>query len=165
MNDPATNESATRRYLTDLLSRFLRPNLTQIDPLLFVGGQFRADEWPTIAALGVRAVLSMQAENVDRFSGTPPDRTLRVAVIDYHAPTIEQLHVAAAFGTAARRDGLPLFVHCRAGVGRAPIAAAACLVAEGHTPAQAIRLIARARTIVMPNTEQLTALHAYAASR
>jgi predicted protein tyrosine phosphatase len=129
-------------------------NVSQIDELLFVGGQFRPRQWPALHALGIRAVLSLQAEREDRFFGPPPARTLRLEVPDFHAPTVEQLHVAIEFVRAAQAEQLPVLVHCHAGVGRAALTASAFLIAQGHERAAAFGAIRRARPIVLLNELQ-----------
>ena len=133
-------------------------NVSQIDDLLFVGGQFRPRQWPALHALGIRAVLSLQAEYEDQFFGPPPARTLRLEVPDFRAPTVEQLHAAVAFVRAAQADRLPVLVHCHAGVGRAALTASAFLIAQGHDRASAFYTIRRARPIVLLNELQQTRL-------
>src|SRR6266542_480801 len=120
------------RYLRTQWRRAFGLNVSQIDELLFVGGQFRPQQWPALHALGIRAVLSLQAEYQDQFHGPPPARSLRLEVPDFHPPTVEQLHAAVAFIQSARAERLPVMVHCHAGVGRAALTASAYLVSQGH---------------------------------
>jgi protein-tyrosine phosphatase len=134
-------------------------SISVIDPLLFVGGQFSPDVWPLMHELGLRAVLSLQAERHDRFSGPPPARTLRIAVPDFTAPSLAQLAEGVAFIAEAHAADLPVYIHCHAGMGRAPTMAAAYLVARrGLSPAEAISLLVEARPIVDPSREQLERL-------
>jgi len=134
--------------------RVFGPNISRIDELLFVGGEFRARQWPRLRALGVRAVLSLQAEREDVFHGPPPERTLRLEVPDFHPPTVEQLREAVAFIQAAHDDRLPVLVHCHAGVGRASLTASAYLVTRGLSHDEAFQSIRRARPIVYLNDLQ-----------
>ena len=129
-------------------------NVSQIDDLLFVGGQFRARQWPALRALGIRAVLSLQAEREDTFYGPPPNRVLRLLVPDFHPPLIGQLQEAVAFIQAAHADQLPVLVHCHAGVGRAALTASAFLVAGGMSHAEAFAYLRRARPIIALNAIQ-----------
>jgi protein tyrosine/serine phosphatase len=142
------------RYLRTQWRRVFGVNVTQIDELLFVGGQFRPQQWPALHALGIRAVLSLQAEYKDQFHGPAPARTLRLEVLDFHPPTVEQLHEAVAFIESARAEGLPVMVHCHAGIGRAALTASAYLVSQGLDHAAAFRIIRRARPIVVLNAMQ-----------
>jgi protein tyrosine phosphatase (PTP) superfamily phosphohydrolase (DUF442 family) len=141
-------------YLRTQWRRGFGLNVSRIDDLLFVGGQFRARQWPELRALGIRAVLSLQAEREDVFQGPPPDRALRLLVPDFHPPSIEQLHQAVAFIQAAHADQLPVLVHCHAGVGRAALTASAFLVAGGMGHAEAFAFLRRARPIIALNAIQ-----------
>jgi protein-tyrosine phosphatase len=151
-----------RTYLRVQLRRLFGLNMSQVGPLLFVGGQFRPSQWPAIYGLGVRAVLSLQAEREDRFEGPTPERTLRLLVSDFHAPTIDQLSEGVAFITSAHAGGLAVLVHCHAGVGRAPLAAAAYLIARHEISyREALGHLRAARPIIAPNLRQLARLREY----
>ena len=141
-------------YLRTQWRRGFGLNVSRIDDLLFVGGQFRARQWPALRALGIRAVLSLQAEREDTFHGRPPDRALRLAVPDFHPPLIDQLQEAVAFIRAAHAEQLPVLVHCHAGVGRAALTASAFLVAGGMSHAEAFAYLRCARPIIRLNAIQ-----------
>lgn len=148
-----------RVYLSTQLRRLFGLNASIIEPDLLVGGQFRPDQWPALRALGVRAVLSMQAEREDRFAGGAPDRLLRLAVQDFTPPTIEQLADGIAFISAAHQAGLTVFVHCHAGVGRAPLMAAAYLMYRRDLDHRtALARIRTARPIIGLNRSQIKRL-------
>lgn len=146
------------KYAATQWRRIFGLNISRVNDFLFVGGEFRAGQWPLIRALGVRAVLSLQQEREDAFEGPPPDRALRLLVPDFHPPSIDQLHEACAFISAAHAEGLPVMVHCHAGVGRAPLTAGAYLVTQGHTGESAIEHIRLARPIIGLNQVQLARL-------
>lgn len=151
-------------YVRTQWRRYFGLNISPVEQLLFVGGQFHPEQWPLVHALGVRAVLSMQAEREDRFAGEPPARALRLHVPDFTAPSLEQLTEGVAFITEAHRDEQPVFIHCHAGVGRAPIMAAAYLMASrrvGHRAALA--QIRAARPIIGPNQAQVGRLREFEA--
>lgn len=149
-----------RSYWKTQWRRFFGLNVSQIEPLLFVGGEFRASQWPLLYELGIRAVLNLQAEREDLFTDTPPERTLRLLVRDYFAPSIEQLTEGVAFLAAAHADQLPVLVHCHAGVGRAPMTTAAYLVAQrGMEHRAAVAYLRAARPIIGLNWSQLRRLH------
>ena len=159
---PVLYNITMRTYLRVQWQRLFGLNLSQVSPLLFVGGQFRPSQWPQIYDLGVRAVLSLQAEHEDRFFGPPPERTLRLRVSDFHAPTLSQISEGVAFITAAHDSGLAVLIHCHAGVGRAPLMAAAYLISRhGMSYHRALRQIHTARPIVAPNLRQTAQLREY----
>jgi len=141
-------------YLRTQWRRGFGLNVSRIDDLLFVGGQFRARQWPALRALGIRAVLSLQAEREDVFHGPPPDRKLRLLVPDFHPPSIEQLQEAVGFIQAAHAAQLPVLVHCLAGVGRAALTASAFLIAGGMRRTEAFAHLRRARPIIALNAMQ-----------
>ncbi|WP_298819438.1 dual specificity protein phosphatase family protein [Chloroflexus sp.] len=154
--------SRLHRYLSSQWQRFFGLNITAITPMLFVGGQFHPRQWPIIYTLGVRAVLSLQAERADTFHGPLPARNLRLLVPDFHPPTIEQLDEGVHFIAQAISDGLPVFVHCHAGVGRAPLMAAAYLMARhGLEHQAALTTLRLARPIIRPNRRQIGRLREY----
>ena len=156
--DPAAltlrNPTHLGRYLRTQWQRAFGLNVSQIDDLLFVGGQFRPEQWPALHALGIRAVLSLQAEYEDQFHGPPPTRALRLEVPDFHPPSVEQLREAVAFVQAAHAEQLPVMIHCHAGVGRAALTASAYLVSQGRGGAEAFHAIRQARPIVLLNDVQ-----------
>jgi protein-tyrosine phosphatase len=153
-----------RAHLRAKLRRLFGINISQITPLLLVGGQFDPEQWPAISALGVRAVLSLQAERVDRFIGPPPERALRLHVIDFTAPTQAQLDEGVRFIATAHAAELPVFVHCHGGIGRAPLMAAAYLMAShGHDHREALALLRAVRPFIAPNPLQLACLRTYEA--
>jgi protein tyrosine phosphatase (PTP) superfamily phosphohydrolase (DUF442 family) len=145
-------------YAVTQWRRMFGLNVSQIDDLLFVGGEFTSAQWPDLNALGIRAVLSLQAEREDQFDGAPPDRRLRLPVEDFHPPTIAQLREAIAFIDSCRADGLPVLIHCHAGVGRASLTASAYLMTRGLSSSDAFETIRRARPIVTLNGLQLERL-------
>lgn len=153
------------RYLQTQWRRTFGLNASQVHEKLWVGGEFRPAQWPALQALGVRAVLSMQAEREDSFVGSPPERVLRVPVLDFHAPSLPQLDEAVAFVQHAWRDGLPVLVHCHAGVGRAPLTAAAALVAQGMPLDVALRLLYRQRPVIRVAGIQLARLEEWVGQR
>lgn len=142
------------RYLRTQWRRVVGPNLSQVDRMLYVGGEFSLASWPALHALGVRAVLSLQGEREDAFCDPLPLRTLRLEVRDFHPPSLEQLDQAVAFLRESRAQGTPTLVHCHAGVGRAPLTAAAFLIAEGASCDEALGRIYHARPIIRLNRRQ-----------
>ncbi len=150
-------------YATTQLRRAFGLNVSKIDDLLYVGGQFRPAQWAQLYALGIRAVLSLQDEYEDRFDGPPAPRSLRLRVPDFYPPSLDQLQEAVTFIADARAEQLPVMVHCHAGVGRASLTASAFLVAQGTGHGEAFHTIRRARPIVILNDRQLARLREWEA--
>ncbi|MBC8163930.1 MAG: dual specificity protein phosphatase family protein [Roseiflexaceae bacterium] len=142
------------RFLVTQWRRAFGLNLSRLDDLLFIGGEFPCERWPALHALGIRAVLSLQGEREDIFCDPLPARTLRLEVEDFHAPSLAQLEQAVAFLRESRQRGEPTLIHCHAGVGRAPLTAAALLISEGASASAAVRRIHDARPIIRLNARQ-----------
>lgn len=60
---------------------------------------------------------------------------------------------AMRFAAAAGASGKPVAIHCRAGIGRSSLMAAAMLVNDGISPDAALAAIAEARGLPVPDTE------------
>lgn len=154
--------TAMQRYFSTQWKRLFGLNHSPVTAALFVGGQFAPEQWPALAALGVRAVLSLQAEREDRFAGGGPERALRLPVIDFTPPSLEQFDEGVGFITACVAAELPVFVHCHSGIGRAPLMAAAYLMtSEAVSHSVALARIKAARPIIGPNLPQLMRLREY----
>src|SRR4051794_41174309 len=76
---PLTELARLWLYAVTQWRRMFGLNISRVDDLLFVGGEFSAAQWAKLYAFGIRAVLSLQAEREDQFAG-PPARALRLAV-------------------------------------------------------------------------------------
>jgi protein-tyrosine phosphatase len=151
---PPRDPARLWRYFTTQWRRAFGLNVTKLDDMLYVGGEFSAAQWRQLYALGVRAVLSLQAEREDVFDGTPPTHVLRLPVPDFQPPTTEQLREAVAFIRAAHDANLPVLIHCHAGVGRAALTTAAFLMTHGLSAEQAFAHVRRSRPIVAMNARQ-----------
>ena len=74
------------------------------------------------------------------------DRGVPSAARDFHAFTAQ---LAEDF-----RAGSGVVVHCRAGIGRSGLAAAAVLVSLGHQSGDVFAMVSRARGVSVPDTEE-----------
>ncbi|GAA1269224.1 tyrosine protein phosphatase [Kitasatospora nipponensis] len=127
------------------------------------GGDWLRDEMAALGACGVDVlVCALTADELDeldlaaepreavaaglRFVALPiPDRT--VPELDPILPTLRELAVRL-------REGDHLVTHCRAGIGRSSLLAAAVLVLGGMDPDTAWQRIERARGLAVPDTAE-----------
>jgi hypothetical protein len=135
---------------------------SRITPQLHVGGQYRRRGWPRLEARGITAVINLRAEFDDHEAGIAPPRYLHVAAADDLPPSLDQLRQGAAFIAREIERGGAAYVHCGAGVGRAPLMAAAYLVSTGLTPEQAWERIRQARPFIRPTAAQREQLDHFA---
>jgi protein-tyrosine phosphatase len=138
------------------------PQISEVAPRLYVGGQQRRRGLARMRQQGITAVVNMRAESDDAARGVVPDRYLWLPTIDDTAPTLGDLHRGAAFIAEQIAAGRGVYVHCASGVGRAPTMAAAYLVSQGATAAEAWRTIRRGRPFVRPTPPQLAVIEAFA---
>ncbi len=158
----------TRLWLKDKLVRrfygFSTPDIAEVRPGLFVGGQHFRYGLQRMRALGLTAVVNLRREWDDAARGLALDAYLHLPVTDDAPPTVDDFRRGAAFITAQRRLGRGVYVHCASGVGRAPTMAAAYLMLEqGLSLEAALATIRRVRPFIRITPPQMQALQALAA--
>jgi hypothetical protein len=122
--------------------------VSQITPQLHVGGQYRRRGWRLLEKRGVTAVVNLRTEFDDAAAGIAPDRYLYLPTIDDTPPSPKRLREGVAFISGEVARGGAVYIHCGAGVGRAPTMAAAYLVSTGLTPEEAWALIRSVRPFI-----------------
>lgn len=153
-------------WLKDKIARqqqgFSPPEVSQVLPLLYVGGQHYSRGLATMRALGMGAILNLRAESDDAARGVALEHYLWLKVTDDTAPAAEELAQGADFIGAQIAAGRGVYIHCASGVGRAPTAAAAYLVTTGLSAAEAWATIRRVRPFIRPTPPQIGALTVWA---
>ncbi len=128
--------------------------LSQITPLLYVGGQQRKHGLARLDARGIQAVVNLRGEADDAARGVAPEHYLWLPTTDDAPPTVEELARAVAFIAAQIAAGRGVYIHCAAGVGRAPTTAAAYLVSTGVSPEEAWDTVRQGRPFIRPTPPQ-----------
>ncbi len=134
----------------------------EIQPGFFVGGQQRAQGLAHMAEWGISAVVNMRAESDDAAHEATPEHYLWLPTPDDTPPTFADLERGAAYIAEQRAAGRGVYIHCAAGVGRAPLMGAAYLVTTGLSPAKAWAVITARRPFIRPTPPQIAALEAFA---
>lgn len=137
--------------------------VSQVMPGLHVGGQYYRAGWPRLTGRGVTAVVNMRLEFDDNHAGIAPERYLHLPTVDGTAPSLEHLRAGVAFIQEELAQGGGVYIHCGAGVGRAPTMAAAYLVSQGLSPEEAWRRIRAIRPFIRPTPEQVEQVSRFAA--
>lgn len=160
---------ATYYWVQDKVLRrtvgFSPPHISQVQPLLYVGGQHKQRGLARMRELGISAIVNMREESDDAQRGVTLDHYLWLATTDDTPPTMEDLTQGVDFITQHIAAGRGVYIHCAAGVGRAPAMAAAYLVHTGMDVVQAWDTIRRTRPFIRPTPPQIVALNAFAAQR
>lgn len=141
------------------------PNLrfSQVRPNLYVGPQFGASGMRFLQSQGIDACVNMRIERDDAAYGLALPRYLHLPTIDDDAPSVEHLDRGVEFIREVITDGGKVYIHCGAGVGRAPSMAAAYLIAEGHSLEEALAEIRAVRPFITITAPQMRQLQAYEA--
>ncbi|MCU0519137.1 MAG: dual specificity protein phosphatase family protein [Anaerolineae bacterium] len=157
----------TALWLKDKVFRRARgyshPATSEVAPRLFVGGQQRPKGLAAMRALGITAVVNMREESDDAARGVALDDYLWLPTTDDAAPALDDLERGSTFIAQHIDAGRGVYIHCGAGVGRAPTMAAAYLVQEGATPEAAWETLQRGRPFIRPTPPQIAAIREFAA--
>ena len=101
---------------------------------LYIGGELGPHDWPALRQAGVSVVINLQEEQQDIFA---PDEQVEgylwLPAPDGLSPSLEQLVLGVDFIRSCVASGQRVFVHCKAGQGRAPLLSACYLISEGDT--------------------------------
>ena len=136
---------------------------SRVTESLYVGPQHRENGKRTLLQAGITHIVNMRAEFDDAEHGL----TLGVkgATRYCHLPTIDDDPISAAhiregiaFIERALAEGGKVYIHCTAGVGRAPSMAAAYLISKGCSMDEALDRIRAARPFIKPTPAQIRAL-------
>ncbi|MDK2768837.1 MAG: hypothetical protein KYX69_14085 [Sphingomonas sp.] len=123
-------------------------------------GDWLEDEIAHWRSAGIATVVSLlERHEIDELGlkdeplvcATAGIRFLSLPIADRGLPSDSRAF--DAFIRELAKDSAPLAIHCRAGIGRSAIVAAALLVRRGVAPALAIEQISVARGTRVPDTE------------
>jgi len=134
---------------------------SQVTPDLFVGPQFRQRGKVFLEGQGIHACVNMRIEKDDAELGLALQQYLHLPTIDDAAPSIEHLNQGVAFIRKVIDDGGKVYIHCGAGVGRAPTMAAAYLIAQGYDLQSALSIIRLPRPFITITPPQMKCLATY----
>jgi hypothetical protein len=137
---------------------------SQVTPQIWVGPQFNRRGREYLEARGVNGCVNLRVEYDDAANGLALPNYCYLPTVDDECPSPEHLQKGVDFIRGVVKEGGQVYIHCKAGVGRAPTMAAAYFVAQGMTVDEAIALIKKRRPFIAPTPPQLEALHAYAAA-
>ena len=158
---------ATYLWITDKILRrvkgFSPPNISEVSPGLYVGGQQTVRGLRQMRALGITATVNMREESDDAERGVTLDHDLWLPITDDAAPALDDLERGSHFIEEQLTAGRGVYVHCASGVGRAPTLAAAYLVHIGKTPEDAWSIVRGGRPFIRPTPPQIDVIETYAA--
>lgn len=127
------------------------------------GGDWLGDEMTALRTAGVDVLVCLLTEAELReldLSGEATAaarvglRFLHLPIVDLGVPDRDRVDPLVDDLTDRLRNGEHVVVHCRAGIGRSSLVAAALLVRLGVSPATAWKAIATARGVPVPETDE-----------
>ena len=153
-----------------------KPKITGVPPLkysrvtdsLYVGPQHRANGKRALEHAGITHIVNMRSEFDDESYGLTlgdgkSDTYCYLPTIDDDPISAEHIERGIAFIGGAMESGGKVYIHCSAGVGRAPSMAAAFLISRGYGTGEALKLIRQARPFIKPTAVQISALERFEA--
>jgi Dual specificity phosphatase, catalytic domain len=138
---------------------FAPPDAVEIIPGLHMGAAPSRRAARAIAAAGVSYAVDLRAD-VSVGSSPWPDtvQVFSCPLLEYEAPDLPALLGITRQIASLIDSGEIVYVHCRAGVQRAPMVACAVLVHMGWDLPDAFRLVSSRRGITAMNEAQLAVL-------
>lgn len=128
-------------------------NLSQITNDLFIGSMPSIDDYDRLRELGVRLIINMRfARGPQPDSHHQPMSTLWLRSIDspLFPISVKKLIHGAQTALETIRNGGKVYTHCAYGRHRGVAMGACVLIAQGHAPLEAMKLIAERRSVADP---------------
>lgn len=142
-----------------------RLNADEVVNGLWIGSAPSSLDVAALVSSGIDAVVDLRAED-DVRRDWPDDIEVRiVALRDHGTPSVDELHAAATAVSDLMGNGRTVFVHCHAGVERAPTVACAALVLQGWSLEDAYRRVIERRGSAAPTDGQLATVRTLASQR
>ncbi|MCP4990199.1 MAG: dual specificity protein phosphatase family protein, partial [Colwellia sp.] len=138
---------------------------TQITPEIYVGSQYRIAGRRKLQKLGIKGTVNLRVEFDDADYGLTLDHYCYLPTIDGKAPSFDQLNQAIAFINQIIDEGGKVYIHCAAGVGRAPTTAVAFFISQGLNLDEAVGLIKKSRPFINISKTQMEQLRRFEATR
>jgi atypical dual specificity phosphatase len=120
------------------------------------------DAFALLHKLGIQALLNLSEESLSEdLLRKYKFQWKHLPVADFTAPTLEQVKQAITIIDRFLEDGLPVAIHCRAGLGRTGTILACYLVAQGSSATDAIQQVRTRRPGSIETPEQEAVIEEY----
>jgi atypical dual specificity phosphatase len=130
---------------------------------LYVGSRFDPADWFVLAALNITVDINLQIEGHDHFLRNAPEIYLWIPTPDWYGPSVQTITTVASFIGLMVGEGRKVYLHCDAGVGRAPAAAVGYLITIGLNFEEALDYLKVKRPASRLSDAQLQQLREFAA--
>ncbi len=137
---------------------FGSPDAAELIPGLYVGAAPSRRAARLMARKGITYAVDLRSDAGPDARWPATVRTSNYPLLEYEAPGVRALHEIGQRVAARINAGDGVYVHCRAGVQRAPMVACAVLLHLGWSLAAAYDLVSSRRTVTAMSEAQLTVL-------
>jgi protein-tyrosine phosphatase len=137
---------------------FAPPDAVEVIPGLHMGAAPSRRAARTIARRGVSYAVDLREDGVDDSPWPPNVQKFSCPLAEYEAPNVHALFGISKQIAALIEAGEIVYVHCRAGVQRAPMVACAVLMQMHWKLADAYRLVSSRRAVASLSEDQLSVL-------
>lgn len=156
------------KLLSSLVPRLIRRSgvprdLVWITPVLAQSGRFESRRAADLARRGIGSVLDLRQEvgHDPALLARAGLHYLRLPVVDWEAPSLQQLVQAADWVLRETAEDRKVLVHCRLGLRRSACVICAVLMRMGYPLSEAYELVKRSRPTATFNEPELEVLQAY----
>jgi protein-tyrosine phosphatase len=137
---------------------FAAPDAVEVIPGLHMGAAPSRRAARAIARAGVSYAVDLRAGPERRSPWPPTVQTFSCPLEEYEAPSVGALIGISKQVAALIEAGEIVYVHCRAGIQRAPLVACAVLIQMGWKLPDAFRLVSSRRAVAAMSDDQLAVL-------
>jgi protein-tyrosine phosphatase len=143
---------------------FAPTDAVEVIPGLHLGAAPSRRAARVLARAGVSFAFDLRADGAQTSPWPREVQTFSCPLAEYQPPDPEALRLISEQIASLIQSGAVVYVHCRAGVQRAPMVACAVLVQMGWTLSDAFRLVSSRRAVASMTEAQLQALKVVEAS-
>jgi protein-tyrosine phosphatase len=137
---------------------FAAPDAVEVLPGLHIGAEPGRRASRALAKAGVTQAVDLRSDAAAGSLWPAGVTTVRFPLVEYEAPGLETLDRLSKQVAGLIQQGEIVYLHCRAGVQRAPMVACAVLVQMGWSLPEAFQLITRRRAGTAMSDAQLAVL-------
>jgi protein-tyrosine phosphatase len=137
---------------------FAPPDAVEIIPGLRLGSAPTQRSARALARAGVSVAVDLRADTESSRSWPPGVRTLHCPIVEFETPALSTLGEVSQQIATLIDSGETVFVHCRAGVQRAPLVGCAVLMQMGWSLPDSFQLVKARRAMVAMSEGQLALL-------
>lgn len=148
------------RLMRKLKQRKGEADIVFVDKNLTFGG---ITNYEKLSEYGITSILDLREEEPNEKTDQLNLKYLKIGIPDGGVPTPNQISKIVKWVKEERKRSDVVFIHCNLGRGRATLATLLCLVSEGRSLDEAIKMV-KTRKFVYLNKKQLKCVETFSES-